>query len=131
MGFFRGWRGAIGPQGVLPAAQISLEHITDGLPNVLDLGYSYVAIVLFSSSADQKCFLEITFFCFRDDLVKLANPMRLQELASETLKVPEATSSGMKMVSSARRFSCLAAAMLTSCRSPIGRAHTPRTTLTS
>ena len=77
-------RGAIGPKRVLPAAQICLEHIADGLPNVLDLRYSNVAIVLFFSGvADQKCLFQISFFRSRDDLVKLANPMWFHVLGSK------------------------------------------------
>ena len=44
-------------------ANLLLEHIADGLPNVPDLRYSNVAIVLFFSGvADQKCLFQISFF---------------------------------------------------------------------
>jgi hypothetical protein len=83
VGFFWLGRGAVRRKGVLPAAQICPEHVADGLPNIFDLRYSHRAVVLFPCSADEKCFFEITFFRFRDDLVNLANPMWLQVFWSQ------------------------------------------------
>lgn len=72
-----GW-GAVGPQRVLPALQVGPEHLADGLPNILNLRYCDVAVVLFSGRADSKRLFQVVLWRTRDNLVNLANPMWFQ-----------------------------------------------------
>ena len=74
-------RAAIGPKGVLPAAQIRLEDVADALPYVLDLRYWYIAIV-FSLVRDRKCLFEVVLFRVGDDLMNCANPVGLHIFGS-------------------------------------------------
>lgn len=59
VGFFGLGRGAVGPQGVLPALQVGPKHVADSLSNVLNLRYCDVAVVLFPGHADSKRLFQV------------------------------------------------------------------------